>query len=47
LHGSIRDGCAFQRHRPFVTGQFDGSEMVNLCDLTGNFGESLVIVSSL
>jgi hypothetical protein len=36
-----------QRHRPFATGQFDGSEVVNLCDLTDNVGELLVIVSSL
>jgi hypothetical protein len=37
----------FQRHRPLAAGQFDGLGMVNLCDLTGYFGELLVIMSSL
>jgi len=36
-----------QSRRPLSAGQFVGFEVVNLCDLTGNIGELLVIVSSL
>jgi hypothetical protein len=35
-----------QRHRPLAAGQFDGWKVVNLCDLTRDFGELLVIMSS-
>jgi hypothetical protein len=47
LLGSIRDGVSIQRHRPPAAGQFDGSAIVNLCDLTGNIRELLVTMSSL